>query len=262
MNVCAHRCRHYAVYMLAIILASFATAILGIGLVPAAASLPGASGTTIKPQVTSIAAAPDGGFWIQKMFPQECPPDCAITSPGNTSSRAGAPLYENIDQAGLIAWAPGTNGYWVVTPQGKIHPRGGAPHLCNGDLSTCSGFVPVFYGQIMAVAATPTGLGFWAVGYDGKVWTAGDAHSYGDAQNAGAAATGIAATPSGHGYCISLADGGVYCRGDAPFFGSHPDTTEFTTGITFSFDQNGNVNGYWLVNEDGGVFTYGAATLG
>jgi hypothetical protein len=146
-----------------------------------------------------------------------------------------------------------------VTPRGDIHARGGAPQLCNGELSTCSGFVPSPYGQIMAVAGTPTGQGFWAVGYDRKVWTAGDAQSYGDAQNSGSIATGIAVTPSGHGYCISIADGGVYCRGDAPFYGSHPDTLKFTTGIAFSFDQNGNVNGYWLVVADGGVFTYGAA---
>jgi hypothetical protein len=31
------------------------------------------------------------------------------------------------------------------------------------------------------------------------------------------------------------------------------------TGIALSFDSNAKVNGYWLVADDGGVFTYGQA---
>lgn len=229
------------------------------GLTPVHASLPGLP-PVVDPNVTSFAPAPGGGFWIQKQEDQVCPPNCAPSIPGHTFTRDNAPSYEDVYHAGSIAWAPGTNGYWVVTPRGEIHSRGGAPILCNGRLGSCSGFVSSPGSQIVAVGAAPNGNGLWAVGHDGKVWTAGDATSYGDAQNSGADPTGIAATATGKGYCISISDGGVYCRGDAPFYGSFGGNRpggHDVTGIGFYFDANAQVKGYWLVGNDGGVFTFG-----
>ena len=58
-----------------------------------------------------------------------CPPDCSTTPAGFTLQVDGAPVYDNIHHAGLIASVPKTEGYWVVTLDGEIHARGGAPNL-------------------------------------------------------------------------------------------------------------------------------------
>jgi hypothetical protein len=104
--------------------------------VTANASLPGVP--YLKPDIlTSIAAAPGGGFWLQI---QDDYAFSTPTPPGYTVPYEGAPAYDDVYHAGLIAAVPGTVGYWVVTRDGKINARGGAPTLCNGSLATCSGF--------------------------------------------------------------------------------------------------------------------------
>jgi hypothetical protein len=105
---------------------------------------------------TSIAAAPNGGFWVQ-------------VDNGETNSYTlaidGAPQYENVPDPGSIIAVPGTNGYWVVSLDGYIYARGGAPTLCAGNpgrLTRCSGYEPS-RGGITAAAASPNGEGLWAV---------------------------------------------------------------------------------------------------
>lgn len=245
----------------AVMLSLLALVTFGPGLVPARASIPGLP-LVIDDQLTSIAAAPGGGFWIQLQDKYECPPACTPTPPGYTIFHDGAPVYEQLYHAGLIAAVPGTDGYWIVTLEGKIHSRGGARQLCNGSLGACSGFSGGPFASLTAVAATPSGHGLWAVGRDGAVWTAGDARSFGDVIDKGQVPTGIAPTPSGNGYYIAMADGGVYSFGDAVFYGStggNKPGGHDVTGIAVSVDAAGAVNGYWLVAEDGGVFSYGNA---
>jgi hypothetical protein len=236
-----------------IILGIFCTAV-----VTANASLPGLP--YLKPDIlTSIAAAPGGGFWLQI---QDDYAFSTPTPPGYTVPYEGAPAYDDVYHAGLIAAVPGTVGYWVVTRDGKINARGGAPTLCNGNLATCSGFSGNANSYLTAIAATPTGQGFWAVGRDGKVWTAGDATSYGDTTFDDATPTGIAATPSGKGYYIAVDNGGVHSFGDAVFYGSTGGTKPNghpISGIATSIDATGAVNGYWLVIRDGGVLSFGSA---
>lgn len=212
--------------------------------------------------LTSIAAAPNGGFWIQV--------DGDVDNSENGGSRTiainGAPQYANIPHRGSIASVPGilVSGYFVVTDTGQIFARGHLSVLCGGNLSSCSGFPsnPKGYETIVAAAATPDGDGLWAVGRDGRVWTAGSAVSYGDVTNDSSIPTGIAATPSGLGYYIVLADGGVYTFGDAVFYGStggNKPGGHDATGLAVSLDLNGHVVGYWMVFDDGGVFTFGDA---
>lgn len=235
--------------------------LLGAGLHRAWASFPNIP-PLLDPNTTSITPAPNGGLWVQV---QDSYANETLTPPGYTVRYDGAPGYENVHHAGSIVWVPGTNGYWVITARGQIWARGGAPHLCSDNLAKCSGFSPGFGFEIVAAAATPTGKGFWAVGRDGAVWTAGDAQSYGDARGAvgfPGGPTGIAPIPSGRGYCISISDGGVYCRGEAKFYGSFggkPPGGHQITGIANSYDASGQVNGYWLVGDDGGVFSFGGA---
>jgi hypothetical protein len=218
--------------------------VLGFTIVPATASAP----NRVPKSYTSIAAAPEAGFWIQ-------------SDAGATVAIGGAPQYESVSGRGSIAAIPDRNAYWVVTTNGVIYARGGAPELCGGFLANCSGF-DAMKQTITGAAAAPDGQGLWAVDEYRHVWTAGNVVSYGDAGNDNQTPSGIVATPTGLGYYIVMADGGVHARGDAVFYGStggkRPGGHD-VTGIALSYDLRGNVNGYWLVADDGGVFTYGEA---
>jgi Ricin-type beta-trefoil lectin domain-like len=208
--------------------------------------------------LTSIAAAPNGGYWIQV--------DGGSSNNSNGGSRTiaidGAPPFENIPDRGSIAAIPGKAGYWVVNPKGHIYARGTAPELCAGELSNCSSFTQGTKGGVVTAAATPDGRGLWAVGRYGQVWAAGTAQPFGDVTKDSQTPTGIAPTPTGQGYYIVLSDGGVYSFGDAKFFGStggkKPGGHD-ATGLALSLNANGAVDGYWMVFDDGGVFTFGQA---
>jgi hypothetical protein len=225
--------------------------LLGLTPIRGQASLPSATGL----QLTGIAAAPLGGFWVQRHDGG---------TDGETLALGSAPQLGNIPYGGSIAAIPDRLGYWIVTIGGDIYPRGDAPQLCGWRLSDCSGHPlwPLFWQTIVGAAAMPDGRGFWAVSRDGKIWTAGDAQSYGDVQKDGSTPTGIAATPSGKGYYIVLSDGGVYSFGDAVFHGStggkRPGGHD-VTGMALSIGEDGKVNGYWLIAEDGAVYTFGQA---
>ncbi len=140
--------------------------------------------------VTSVAQAPNGGFWIQVN-------DTVNT--GRTIVSGGAPVFESVNTPGTIVAVPGKNGYWVITKQGDIHVRGEAPPLCDGHLSKCSNYPsnPSTKEYVTGAAAAPDGGGFWALGREGQVWTVGTALPYGDAQGETAiVGTAIAATPA------------------------------------------------------------------
>jgi hypothetical protein len=211
--------------------------------------------------VTGIAAAPTGGFWIQG-------DNYAGNFPGGSRTIAlhGAPVFENIPSSGSIAAIPGGNGYWVITPEGRVYSRGEAWQICGDDLYGCTKFpeFPFPWQQIVGVASTLNGNGFWALGRDGKVYNAGEAEWYGDSSNDTQVATGFAATPSGKGYYIVHEDGGVFAFGDAVFHGSTGGKKpggHAVTGIALSIDDNAKVDGYWLIAADGAVYTYGNAAF-
>lgn len=216
----------------------------------------GWNGRAISDQVlTSIAAAPGGGYWTQtdRMDP-------VFEGVSRTEAHDGAVDLGTSDTRGSIV-SRSQGGYWIVGFNGEIVAKGAAPELCGGDLSTCSGFKKdMETKQIVAAAATPSGKGLYAVGRDGAVWTAGDAISHGDVIGDGAVPTGIATTPEG-GYYIVMHDGGVHAR-NATFYGSTggtPPGGHEVTGIAVSRDAAGRTDGYWLVATDGGVHPFGSA---
>ena len=63
---------------------------------------------------------------------------------------------------------------------------------------------------IVGMAATPDGLGYWAVAADGGIFAYGDAGFDGSTGglHLNAPVVGMAATPSGHGYWLVASDGG------------------------------------------------------
>jgi hypothetical protein len=243
-----------SVRRLAVGLSLLTLAILGLAPVATFASAP----TVFGEKLTSVAVTPGGDFWVQLDKGQ------VDSDAGETLAKEGAPVFDSVSTRGSIAAIPGRNGYRVVTYDGRIHYRGDAPWLCGGELSYCSGFpaTPNDAQYIVGAAATPTGLGLWALGRNGKVWSAGDAQSYGDAQDDPQVATGIVATPSGKGYYIVKEDGGVFSFGDAVFYGSTGGKRPggyHVTGIALAIGVDGKVYGYWLVAANGAVYTFGQA---
>jgi hypothetical protein len=108
-----------------------------VGLTPGRshASVPLAYHDPNEYQLTSIAAAYDGGFWVQLDLWSHNSGGAGITL-----RKDDAAEFENVPRAGSIASIPGRNGYWIVTSDGKLFARGNARELCDGDLSNCSGF--------------------------------------------------------------------------------------------------------------------------
>jgi hypothetical protein len=224
------------------------------------ASSPGFGTLPVTAQVvTSLAPSINGGFWVQLQDARSF-----IYEPrlDGTYSIDGAPVYVNYPHRGNIVASPTVNGYFIVTPHGDIISRGTGP-ICNGELSSCSNFPPDPDSEqiIVGAAATPSGVGLWAVSRDGSLWTAGDAKPYGDVRNQ-PPITGIDNTLTGNGYYIVAADGGVFSFGDARFYGStggNKPGGHNVTGIAISIDANRNINGYWLIADDGTVLTFGDA---
>ena len=114
---------------------------------------------------------------------------------------------------------------------------------------------------ILGLATTPTGKGYWRVGADGGVLTAGDAAFYGSAAGMPHdTIVAIAATRTGHGYWLTDRRGAVFSFGDAPFHGSmggHPLNLPI---VGMAATPNGS--GYWLVASDGGIFSFNAPFYG
>ncbi|MGA6973179.1 MAG: hypothetical protein WBY93_16220 [Candidatus Binatus sp.] len=91
----------------------FLLLILSLAPLPAMPSLPTGPGTNI---LTSFAASPNGGFWVQV--------DGGIDNDENGGSRTlaigGAPQFNSVPYRGSIAAIPGHEGYWIVTDRGAI----------------------------------------------------------------------------------------------------------------------------------------------
>jgi hypothetical protein len=143
-------------------------------------------------------------------------------------------------------------GYWLVTADGHVVGRDGAPAF--GDLAGTPLTRP-----IVGIAATPSGQGYWLVASDGGIFGFGDAVFLG---STGAIAlnqpiVGMAVTRSGQGYWLVASDGGIFGFGDAVFRGS-------TGAIALNQPIEGMAptssgDGYWLVASDGGIFSFGGA---
>ena len=112
---------------------------------------------------------------------------------------------------------------------------------------------------VVGAAATPDGLGAWAVTTGGAVHTVGGARHLGSAAGLRLARpiVGMAATPTGNGYWLVATDGGIFAFGDARFFGSTGALRLNQPIVGMAATPSGN--GYWLVASDGGIFAFGDA---
>jgi hypothetical protein len=78
-------------------------------------------------ELTSLAWAPNGGFWVQ--------------TGDQTLVAQHAPPLGNYSGKGSIVSIPGGNGYgyWIVSDYKQIINVGAAQEICGGWLSNCSG---------------------------------------------------------------------------------------------------------------------------
>ncbi|WP_229074987.1 lysozyme [Actinoplanes sp. DH11] len=113
----------------------------------------------------------------------------------------------------------------------------------------------------VAVAATPTGRGYWVATRSGEVAAYGDAPAVKDLPDLKvrvANIVGAAASPSGRGLWLAGADGGVFALGDAGFHKSLPGLGVRVSNVV-GIAATPSGRGYWLAGADGGVFAFGDA---
>jgi N-acetylmuramoyl-L-alanine amidase len=147
---------------------------------------------------------------------------------------------------------PGTGtklkGIRVVSDSGTIYTIGGGRELGNPGSNGIT--------NVVALANTSHGDGYWALGSDGKVAAFGGLGAFGDAAGKGVAAD-IVATASGAGYWILLANGGIYPFGDAGYASSPKKAGLGGTAIRMGARPQGD--GYWVLMSDNTVHAFGAA---
>ncbi|MDQ1383065.1 MAG: hypothetical protein QOG65_444, partial [Actinomycetota bacterium] len=154
--------------------------------------------------------------------------------------------------AGIAALAIIVGSMVVV---GNTHAQAAPVHSAQVTLQSTS--LSALAAPVVGIAATPTGRGYWRVGADGGVLTAGDAHFYGSAaRRPHDRIVAIAATRSGHGYWLTDRQGAVFSFGDAAYHGSMAGH-HLNLPIT-GMAATPNGNGYWLVASDGGIFSFNA----
>jgi hypothetical protein len=165
----------------------------------------------------------------------------------------------SVDISGTIAYnvVPTTagRGYYVFGQQGEITGFGNDNYLAYLDGAQ-------YYNlnaNIVGMAATPDGAGYWMVGSDGGVFASGNAGFYGSTGNLhlNKPVVGMAATPDGKGYWFVASDGGIFAYGDAQFYGSTGNIRLNKPIVGMAATPDGG--GYWLVASDGGIFAYGDA---
>jgi hypothetical protein len=145
--------------------------------------------------------------------------------------------------------AAGAQGAYVVTNQGRVVPLGNAKWW--GEPSTK-------VSDIISIAVTASGNGYFLLGSGGTM------HSFGDARVVPGAPVklsgplvGVTADPDGTGYWLVGGDGSVFAF-EAPFGGSMVGTrlTKPVVGLIAS------PGGYLMAAGDGGVFNFGGQFFG
>jgi len=185
---------------------------------------------------------------------------------GTVSVHGDAPVDDQIRIQGLpsntkfvdVELAPGKNGFWLFTADGRVFDYGGATR--HGDLTHL-----VLDKPIIAAYASADGNGYYLVGLDGGVFTFGSALFFGSVPQVLAGVqldcdvVGlVVASPTG--YWLIACDGGVFAFGTAPFVGSLPGI-----GVVPVSPINGMVgygSGYLLSAGDGGAFNFGGPFFG
>ena len=154
-----------------------------------------------------IAAASDRGYWVVTAWGRVMPR-------GDATRFGSMPLPIGARQVVAIAATPhgDGDGYWLATNDGLVAAFGSARH--RGDVpSAARAGRPLTHAPItdvIDIAATPSGNGYFLVTRTGRVFAFGDAREFGEpAGYVGRDVVGIAADSDASGYWIALDTGAV-----------------------------------------------------
>ncbi|HET7488062.1 MAG TPA: peptidoglycan recognition protein [Acidimicrobiales bacterium] len=130
--------------------------------------------------------------------------------------------------------------------------------LGTADPGLVGGLGPALLAPGAAIAATPSGRGWWALTGNGRVLPSGDAPLLGSPELSAllgpvGRTVAIEPTPSGLGYWVAGEDGRVWNFGDAPNLGSAP------AGPVVGMARTTSGRGYWLATGSGRVMAFGDA---
>jgi hypothetical protein len=136
----------------------------------------------------------------------------------------------------------------------------------------CSVSTQLATAPIVGMTPTLDSNGYWLAGSDGIVYPFGDATPYGGlSAKPSSPIVGIAIAPDGKGYWLAGSDGTVYSFGSASLQGdlsSHaPSPVVGIASLPPAVPNSQNPNpatvaqGYWLVDSQGQVFSYGKAAF-
>lgn len=157
-----------------------------------------------------------------------------------------------------MATMPGGDGYWLVASDGGIFSFGSAGFY--GSTGAISLVAP-----IMDMKPTSSGHGYWLFAEDGGVFTFGDAKYLGSPSKVNYPVTKYVSADAfsadygstNQGYVFLDSGGNVSTFGFMTNYGSVPRSAGQPKMITISRTET--TQGYWVVAEDGGVFTFGNA---
>ena len=240
-------------------------------------------------EVAGIASTPDGGgYWLVTA-------KGVVSSFGDatkfcpSSGCASLPVPASPESAGQVVGvaADPSGGYWLVSKNGTVHALSGATSY--GSLSPgppippASGMPPAGpQGQVVGIASTPDGDGYWLVSAEGVVWPFGDAENFCTDRTCASLprsprlgpagqVVGVAADPSG-GYWLVSKNGTVHALSGATSYGSlspsrparpapgkTPTRPSRPPGPIVGIGSTANGGGYWVVSAGGVVSSFGDA---
>ena len=200
---------------------------------------------------------PEGTTCNRNANPRPLPADDAITgywqlgADGSIATLGDAPFHGAGRPIAAAMATAADGGYRTSTTNGIVTSLG-APSL--GDLTGKR-----LAADVVGMASTPKGDGYWLLGRDGGVFSFGTARFFGStgAMVLNQPVVGMAPTRSGKGYWLVARDGGVFTFGTAGFFGSTGAMTLNEPIVDIAPTPSGE--GYWLVARDGGIFAFGDA---
>jgi len=140
--------------------------------------------------------------------------------------------------------------FWAYTSAGNVYNQDGAPWF--GSKANAG------VTDVVGLAPTPDGEGYWLVGSKGEVWDFGDAALVTTVITTSCATgkiAGVASAGSAGGFYAFDACGNVYAEAGATPHGSATPARADIAGLASTPDGKG----YWIVESDGTVWTFGDA---
>lgn len=223
--------------------------------------------------IVGISATSDyGGYWLVGR-------DGGVFSFGDAANEGSIPgLGKSVNN--IVGMSPTSNsgGYWLVSSTGAVYSFGNAqyegsagqinPKLAPGGSNSVS------VSDIVGIASTPSGKGYWLVGADGGIFSFGDAQFEGSLPSKKISTNGIVGmfatnTSLAQGYWLVGSNGSIFSFGNAPYRGSSGEINpSLPAGGSNAVTVAGSIvgmaatyadGGYWQVSSVGAVYSYGNA---